>query len=593
MATIAEIRAQYPQYSDMSDADLAGALHAKFYSDIPRADFDAKIGLTPAPAPTPIRAAPVPKSEGMPGPRSVGGFLGNVGEGYVKMAEGIGQAIAHPLDTAKGVLDIGAGAVQNVLPKSVVDFVNNLDTPEGKAAAKQAVDVANAVGGDYKRKYGSVEALTNTLYNDPVSVAADLSTLLTGGAGLAGKAGMVSTASKLGTAAKVTNPLTPVVAPVNAFAKRNQNALQEAQTANAVRDETLRKAQEAGYVVTPGSVTPTGKNVMSERIAGKTRLEQAASVKNQAVTDKLAREAVGLEKNTPLTSEAMQQIRKEEFTKGYEPVNAIGKVGVDDQYVADLANIETKFTGANASFPGATPESVDKLIKTYLTDSFDAKDAVSASRTLREQAKANYRKGENDLAKAQSGVAKALEDQIERSLSATDTAEAEKILNQFRESRKRMAISHSIEDAIREGAGTVDAKKLAQAVQSGRYLSGDLKTVGEFANVFPKVNVPPSQIGTPGTGTMLGRSFGGTLGALAGLSAGGGIGGALGAAAGAAAPEAISTAMRKYLLSKTGQAKVAPTYEQNILLRNINDQAIRNALLASQAGNAPQNNLGR
>ena len=45
MATLAEIRQQYPQYSDMSDGALADALYGKFYSDMPRQDFDAKIGL--------------------------------------------------------------------------------------------------------------------------------------------------------------------------------------------------------------------------------------------------------------------------------------------------------------------------------------------------------------------------------------------------------------------------------------------------------------------------------------------------------------------------------------------------------------------
>jgi len=65
MATIAEIRAKYPQYSDMSDAALADALYKKFYSDMPRADFDAKVGLQTAPAPAPA-PAPEPRSEGMP-----------------------------------------------------------------------------------------------------------------------------------------------------------------------------------------------------------------------------------------------------------------------------------------------------------------------------------------------------------------------------------------------------------------------------------------------------------------------------------------------------------------------------------------------
>lgn len=45
MPTIAEIRQKYPQYDDMSDADLASALHQKFYSDMPREQFDAKVGL--------------------------------------------------------------------------------------------------------------------------------------------------------------------------------------------------------------------------------------------------------------------------------------------------------------------------------------------------------------------------------------------------------------------------------------------------------------------------------------------------------------------------------------------------------------------
>lgn len=45
MPTIAEIRAQYPQYEDLSDAKLADGIYQKFYSDLPRAQFDSKIGL--------------------------------------------------------------------------------------------------------------------------------------------------------------------------------------------------------------------------------------------------------------------------------------------------------------------------------------------------------------------------------------------------------------------------------------------------------------------------------------------------------------------------------------------------------------------
>ncbi|WP_369723665.1 hypothetical protein AB8Z38_06760 [Bradyrhizobium sp. LLZ17] len=47
MPTIAEVRSQYPQYNDMSDVELAGALHDRFYSDMPPDQFAEKIGLKP------------------------------------------------------------------------------------------------------------------------------------------------------------------------------------------------------------------------------------------------------------------------------------------------------------------------------------------------------------------------------------------------------------------------------------------------------------------------------------------------------------------------------------------------------------------
>jgi hypothetical protein len=48
MATIADIRQQYPQYADIPDVQLADALHQKFYSDMPKMDFYKAIKLTGA-----------------------------------------------------------------------------------------------------------------------------------------------------------------------------------------------------------------------------------------------------------------------------------------------------------------------------------------------------------------------------------------------------------------------------------------------------------------------------------------------------------------------------------------------------------------
>lgn len=63
-ATIADIRKKYPQYSDLSDHQLADNLQSKFYADMPRADFDKKIGITHfSPAERQVADEPMPPEE--------------------------------------------------------------------------------------------------------------------------------------------------------------------------------------------------------------------------------------------------------------------------------------------------------------------------------------------------------------------------------------------------------------------------------------------------------------------------------------------------------------------------------------------------
>lgn len=48
MASIAEIRQKYPQYDDMDDGQLADAMYRAHYSDMPREQFNASIGIKAA-----------------------------------------------------------------------------------------------------------------------------------------------------------------------------------------------------------------------------------------------------------------------------------------------------------------------------------------------------------------------------------------------------------------------------------------------------------------------------------------------------------------------------------------------------------------
>lgn len=134
-------------------------------------------------------------------PASAGQFVG-----------GMVQAITSPVQTLTGLLDLGAGALRNSLPKSVSSFIDKFDADP--AAAERASAVASAVGGAYKDKYGSYDAIKRTFAEDPVGAVGDLSTLLTGGGAAATKLGATKTGaavSRAGELTNVTRPLAPLV----------------------------------------------------------------------------------------------------------------------------------------------------------------------------------------------------------------------------------------------------------------------------------------------------------------------------------------------------------------------------------------------
>jgi hypothetical protein len=54
---ISEIRKQYPQYSDLSDTELADGFHKKFYADIPKDKFYSTIGIKKSETPMWVKAA--------------------------------------------------------------------------------------------------------------------------------------------------------------------------------------------------------------------------------------------------------------------------------------------------------------------------------------------------------------------------------------------------------------------------------------------------------------------------------------------------------------------------------------------------------
>ena len=280
--------------------------------------------------------------------------------------------------------------------------------------------------------------------------------------------------------------------------------------ANATRDATLAAGRQAGYVVTPSQAGAGGIiNKVAEGLGGKIKTQQLASVKNQAVTDRLVRQSLGLADDAPLTPETLAAVRQQ-AGQAYEALRGLGTVAADADFKLALQQASKQTQGASRSFPGLVKANpVDDIVKALDQPGFDAGDAIDAVRVLRDQADGFYTSGDKASGKAIKGIANALEDSLER---AAQKAGDPDLVNGFREARKTIAKTYTVQSALNQGAGTINAQKLAGQLTKGKPLSGELKQVAQFSQAFPKatqsgVDVPafsPLDVFSGGLGAGLG-----------------------------------------------------------------------------------------
>lgn len=159
--------------------------------------------------------------------------LKNIPSSAGNLVNGIYQAVRHPIDTTGNIVKSAVGGIDNasraILPEKAIAYLDQMDRDKFGSGIDKLKEGyrgnADAIGGFFKNRYGSAEGFKNTLATDPVGVASDASMLLSGGSTLAGKIGLSGTSSALGTAAKMTNPMTPVIAGASKAAPIVGNAL--------------------------------------------------------------------------------------------------------------------------------------------------------------------------------------------------------------------------------------------------------------------------------------------------------------------------------------------------------------------------------
>lgn len=329
---------------------------------------------------------------------------------------------------------------------------------------------------------------------------------------------------------------------------------------NAPRTQTVNDALDAGLSLTPTSVNPTWLNQMKESIGGKIATAQTASNRNAPLVDDLARKELHLPDTAPLTPGTLQEARDAAYRVGYKPVQDVPALRADDGLLNELISLSPAAKGG--AVPNPAQSQISDLIDNLANKGqWTGEQLVSDIRSLREQARANYRaasapggnSGASDLAHAQMGAADSLEGLAQRNITAQGgSPDALKLMQ---EARQYIAKSHDVEDALVGGGGTLDARVLGRkADKNPERMTGNLAVIGNAANNFPKAFQPHAQVN--------GQNISKLDLALAAAGAAGGYsgGGSEGGVTGAILPLLASRAARAQLLSRGSQNRLRDLY---------------------------------
>lgn len=434
------------------------------------------------------------------------GTLSNMAAGAVRGAGSIGATLLSPIDAAARALN--GGKPVSVGGYDIVGQDRRAGMDAGLSELGANTDSLAFKGGKLAGEIAGTAGMGGAIANGarllPMAgrMAPGIDALRTAGMSAGGMTGMGGLATRAAGGAVTGGASAALVSPDDVGAGAvigavMPGALQLAGKAGSAVGRTIRgpeqsagiadaikAAQAAGYVIPPTQANPTLMNRLLEGAAGKLTTAQNASARNQGVTNKLAAEALGLAPDAKLSPELLQGIRKQ-AGQAYDAIGQTGVVTPGAGYAQSLDDIAAPFLKTAKAFPNAKPSPVLDLVESLKTTSFDAGSAVEKIKQLRTAADDAFRTGNTDIGRASKAAAGTLEDALEQHLQQIGQPDA---LQAFREARKLIAKTYTVEKALNPTSGSVDARKLAGQVNKGKPLSGELRQAADFANQFPKAS---------------------------------------------------------------------------------------------------------
>lgn len=286
-------------------------------------------------------------------------------------------------------------------------------------------------------------------------------------------------------------------------------------------------ARDNGYVIHPGEMSrePGAPAQTAAGSAGKQRLQQEASIRNQEVTNGLAAQDIGLPANTPLTPDTLAAVRDRAyqayrdikqavpiiFTRAQRgplqqqvisPISPRQPMPLEPEFETAVRDISEIGEDARLRFPSLHINEIEDL-KTELRGEKPGRGALKSAMTPEEaldyikakrfEAKENFlAKGDPSrawLASAQLRAADAVEELLERQLVRSGP-QYQGLVDAYRAARQLAAKTYNIEIAL--DGNDVNASKIASLSRVNRsgsrraYLTGNLQTIADTYNQFPR-----------------------------------------------------------------------------------------------------------
>src|SRR5882672_1481291 len=510
MPTLAEIRQQYPQYEDISDTELADKLHAKFYADLPKEDFDKKIGLQRVGSVVDfLKSIPRGALSGLMGAASAGGQAAQLEMGQPVDVPSAEQATKSLEQNVTGQLPRPQGRAGRY-GATTGEFLGNPASYVGPAGLpmKALSAVTGALGSEY-----AGQASEGSKFEPYWRMAGAVA----GGAAPQGLA-------RLGAPLATSPERQAMVAGL-----RNEGI--DALTAGQVTGNRPLRWMESVSADTPfGSKAATDLD-----LAAKEQFAQAASTR--------------MGENATLTPETMNAVR-DRLQQNFRDLETRNNFTYDQPFVNDLLQVRNRYDRVLPSQQG-------QAIDAYSVDIANQPGGVMPGRVyadtrsrLSQQSYA-IRSTDPSFSQALRRLRDALDEGMGRLITPADKALWQQTKSQYGNMKR-------LEDAIGGATGELaplgllTPQRLKQSVSSGRRgdYARDAGPFDELARAGSTIMSPLPNSGTPARlgGMALMGSAGGLVGQLLG-----GHGGE-GAAAGALAEPIARAAASRVVMNPMVQA---------------------------------------